>query len=82
MFTQEDVNIIVSELPTGAITEISRETTISRPTVYRFFNGKKVRPASQSRIYMAALKIIQRDREATRRIIQERSRILGEPLTN
>lgn len=81
MFTQEDVNIIALELPAGAIAEISRETTISRPTVYRFFNGKKIRNASQSRIYLAALKIIKRDREATRKIIQERTRILGEPAT-
>jgi len=76
MFTQEDVNIIKKELPSSAIMEIYHKTGISRPTIYRFLNGKKVRTNSQQRIYVAALKIIERDKVKTSRIKRERSRIL------
>lgn len=77
MFTQEDVNIIANELPSSAVIEISKKTGISRPTIYRFLKGNKIRSRLQERIYMAALKIIKRDKIKTQKIKQERSRILS-----
>lgn len=77
MFTQEDVDMIVNELPSSAIIEIAEKTGISRPTVYRFFNGTKIRTDLQERIYVAALKIIERDRNRSQKIKDERSRILN-----
>lgn len=78
MFTQEDVNIIKNELPTSAIMEIHRKTGISRPTIYRFLNGEKIRSRFQERIYLAALKIIEQDKIRTNKIKKERKRILKE----
>jgi len=78
MFTQEDVNIIRNELATSAVMEISKKTGISRPTIYRFLSGEKIRSRFQERIYVAALKIIERDKIKTSQIKQERSRILNE----
>lgn len=80
MFTQEDVNIIKKELPSSAIMEIHKKTGISRPTIYRFLNGEKIRSAYQHRIYLAALKIIEKDKIRTNKIMQERGRILKEAL--
>lgn len=78
MFTQDDVNILQKELPTSAVMEISKKTGISRPTIYRFLNGDRIRSRLQERIYVAALKIIERDKIKTNKIKQERSRILNE----
>lgn len=78
MFTQADVNIIKNELPTSAIMEIHRKTGISRPTIYRFLKGEKIRSRFQERIYVAALKIIERDKIRTDKIKKERKRILKE----
>ena len=72
MFTQEDVNIIKKELPTSAIMDIHKKTGISRPTIYRFLNGKKIRSTFQERIYLAALKFIERDKIKTNKIKKER----------
>lgn len=80
MFTQEDVNIIKKELPTSAVMEIHKKTGISRPTIYRFLGGEKIRSGYQERIYMAALKIIERDKLKTNKIKRERLRILNEAL--
>ncbi len=77
MFTQEDVNIIKNELPTSAIMEIHSKTGISRPTIYKFLKGEKIRSKSQERIYLAALKIIEREKLKTDKIKKERIRILG-----
>ncbi len=78
MFTQEDVNIIANELPSSAVMEIAKKTGISRPTIYRFLNGNKIRSNYQERIYVAALKIIERDKIKTQKIKEQRSRILSE----
>lgn len=77
MFTQDDVNIIKNALPTSAIMEISKMTGISRPTIYRFLGGRKIRYRFQEKIYVAALKFIERDKIKTKKIKKERSRILG-----
>ncbi len=78
MFTQEDVNIIADKLPSSAVIEISKKTGISRPTIYRFLKGNKIRSRLQEHIYIAALKIIERDKIKTQKIKQQRSRILSE----
>jgi|CXWL01.1.fsa_nt_gi predicted transcriptional regulator len=77
MFTQTDVNILKRVLPTSAVMEINKRTGISRPTIYRFLNGEKIRTRLQIRIYTTALKIIERDKITTGKIKQERSRILN-----
>ncbi len=77
MFTQTDVNILKKELPTSAVMEINKRTGISRPTIYRFLSGEKIRTGLQIRIYTTALKIIERDKITTGKIKQERSRILN-----
>lgn len=78
MFTQEDVNIIANQLPSSAVMEIAKKTGISRPTIYRFLKGNKIRSQHQQRIYVAALKIIERDKIKTEKIKERRSRILSE----
>lgn len=80
MFTQQDVDMIIGELPSSAIQEIASKTGISRPTVYRFFRGEKIRSQFQERIYLAALKIIERDRNRTQKIMEQRTRILNKPV--
>lgn len=80
MFTQDDVNILKNQLPTSAVMEIYRRTRISRPTIYRFLNGEKIRYRLQLKIYSAALKIIERDKIKTGKIRQERSRIFNTEL--
>lgn len=80
MFTQDDVNILKNQLPTSAVMEIYRRTRISRPTIYRFLNGEKIRTRYQLRIYSAALKIIERDKIKTGKLRQERSRIFNTEL--
>lgn len=77
MFTQDDVNILKNQLPTSAVMEIFKRTKVSRPTIYRFLNGEKVRYALQLKIYSAALKIIERDKIRTGKIKQQRERILN-----
>lgn len=77
MFTQSDVNILKEQLPTSAVMEIFKRTKISRPTIYKFLNGEKIRARFQIRIYSTALKIIERDKIQTGKIKKERSRILN-----
>lgn len=77
MFTQSDVNILKEQLPTSAVMEIFKRTKISRPTIYKFLNGEKIRSRHQIRIYTTALKIIERDKIQTGKIKKERSRILN-----
>ena len=77
MFTQDDVNIIKDELPSSAVIEIAKKTGISRPTIYRFLKGKKIRSGFMEIIYVAALKLIERDRIKTQKIKEQRSRILN-----
>jgi hypothetical protein len=77
MFTQSDVNILKEQLPTSAVMEIFKRTKISRPTIYRFLNGEKIRTRFQIRIYVTALKIIERDKIQTGKIKKEGSRILN-----
>ena len=79
MFTQKDVDILNNELPTSAVMEIHKKTAISRPTIYRFLHGLKVRSSIQDRIYIAALEVIEQDKIITRSIKRERARILQEP---
>lgn len=77
MFTQEDVHIIAAELPSNAIEEIAHKAGVSRATTYRFFQGLKVRQHNQERIYLAALKVIEKDKARTKKIREERARILN-----
>lgn len=77
MFTQNDVDILKKQLPTSAIMEIFKRSKVSRPTIYRFLKGKKVRYSLQLKIYSAALKIIERDKIRTEKIKLQRERILN-----
>ncbi|MBS1635413.1 MAG: hypothetical protein JST26_05775 [Bacteroidetes bacterium] len=79
MFTQEDVDMIAGELPPSAVGEIARKTKISRPTIYRFLNGERIRTRYQEQIYLAALKIIEHDRNRTQKIKELRTQILNKP---
>lgn len=58
MFTKEEIELVKNELPDRAMTQLAIETGISRPTIYRFFEGKKIKSYMQEQIYLAALKII------------------------
>lgn len=60
MFTKEEIELIKRELPSRAVTELAKETGISRPTIYRFFEGKKVKSYLQETIYLAALRVIEK----------------------
>jgi hypothetical protein len=77
MFTQEDVNIIAKDLPTEAVMEIHKTTKISRPTIYKFLAGKKVRSNFGERIYVCALEIIKRNKLNEKRIRTQRNKILS-----
>lgn len=75
MFTQEDVNRIALELPAKAMQDIASKAHVSRPTVYRFFQGIKVR--QQERIYMAALSVIERDRIRVQRVREKHAKLFS-----
>ena len=80
MFTQKDVDILNEALPSNAIMDIHKKTTISRPTIYRFLNGCKIRTFLQEKIYIAALEVIEEEKIRLQRIKKKRSRILKEVL--
>ena len=82
MFTQADVDMIALELPSAAIGQIASKAGVSKPTVYRFFQGIKVRPDSQERIYLAALKVIQKEKARIRRIREKRAGVLNQKPEN
>lgn len=77
MFTQDDVNIVAKALPSEAIMEINKNTGISRPTIYKFLRGEKVRSKSQERIYSNALKIIERDKLKEKKFKKQQARIFS-----
>lgn len=58
MFTQSDVQILVSQLPDRAVGKIKKKAKISTPTILKFFRGEKIRSDKAERIYAAALSLI------------------------
>lgn len=78
MFTQEDVDMIAVELPSSAMEMIATKAGVSKPTVYRFFQGIKIREQSGERIYLAALKLIQKNKARAKRIRAKRAKILNQ----
>lgn len=69
MFTPQDVNILKVQLPSGAIVEICKATHISRPTIYKFLSGGKVKSEFQLKIVKSALKLIEQDKIKTQKVV-------------
>ncbi len=63
MFTQHDVQILVSQLPDRSVAKIKKKTKISRPTINKFLRGEKVTSDKAERIYAAALSLIRQNRK-------------------
>lgn len=59
MFTQSDVQILVSLLPPNAVKQIQEKTTISTTTIKKFLRGEKIRADFAQRIYEAALSLVE-----------------------
>ena len=59
MFTQNDVQILEKLLPSKGVKLIREKTTISKPTIKKFFKGEKIRTDLAQIIYEAALSLIE-----------------------
>lgn len=59
MFSTEEISKIKNELPIRAAYLINEKTGISRPTIYKFFNGGKVRPYYAREILECALDLVE-----------------------
>lgn len=78
MYTQDDVDMIAVELPSSAMEKIATKAGVSKPTVYRFFQGVKIREQSQERIYQAALQVIQKNKTRKKKLQEKRAKILNQ----
>jgi hypothetical protein len=54
---------IMNQLPTNGIVEIKKESGVSKPTIYKFFYGKKVRSNLAEKIIEAIIKVLTRELE-------------------
>lgn len=54
---------IMHQLPTNGIVEIKKESGVSKPTIYKFFYGKKVRSNLAERIIEAIITVLTRELE-------------------
>jgi hypothetical protein len=75
MFTQDDVEIIAKALPSEAVMEIHKLTKVSRPTIYKFLRGEKIRSKLADAIYLFALKIIAREKRKEKLIKKRRAKV-------
>lgn len=80
MFSQQDVDILKGALPPHCLHEIATEAKVCRMTVYRFLSGQVIKPAHQKAVYLAALKVIEKDKEKTGEIRYLRGRLLNNDL--
>jgi hypothetical protein len=77
MFKQDDVKMLATELPSNAIMEIHKQTKISRPTIYKFLRGEKIRSKSAEIIYLLALKIIAREKHREKQIKTQQEKVFS-----
>jgi DNA-binding phage protein len=72
IFTTEDLFQLRDNLPLKGIAMIAIDTGISRPTIYKFFQSKRIKRSIARKIITSALKIIgqedQRDYQLKREI--------------
>ncbi|MCB0395862.1 MAG: hypothetical protein KDD36_04385 [Flavobacteriales bacterium] len=59
MFSEQEIQNLKKALPTRAAYDISEQTGISRSTIYKFFNGGKVRTYCAQRIFESALLLVE-----------------------
>lgn len=76
MFTQSDVQILASLLPSRAVKRISRKTKISRPTIYKFLNGKKIRTDLAQKIYEAGVLLAEENKSKETLLRQKSAELL------
>lgn len=76
MFTQHDVQILVKLLPSQAVRLIRQKTTISKPTIKKFFDGGKIRTDLAQRIYEAALSLIEENNSKENELRKKTARLL------
>lgn len=72
MFNKSDVELLKNQLAKlfdNYIEKVMAKSSLSRPTVSKFFNFQKVRPVNAGKIYDAGLELIQEESS------QHRSRI-------
>ena len=60
-FSEVEIKKLKSELPPNGIVKIAELTGISKATIYKFFNHKKIRLSTAGEIVEAGLKVIQED---------------------
>ncbi len=70
MITKKQIRQLKKELPLRAAYTIAEETGISRPTIYKFLNGGRVREYYAKEIMVSALKIID-DSKASSEILNK-----------
>lgn len=54
---------IMHQLPTKGIEEVTKESGVSKPTIYKFLYGKKVRSNLAEKIIEAIIKVLSREIE-------------------
>jgi len=63
MFTQEDIKRFKEELPAIGIRLIKERTGVSRPTIYKFIDGKEIRLPIAEKIWLEGWIIIKELKE-------------------
>lgn len=76
MFTKREANLLKKQLPTNSIIEISTKRNISRPTIYKFFRGEKIRSYHAKAIYEEALEILEREKTETSNLVRKAEEII------
>lgn len=68
---------IMHQLPTNGIVEITKESGVSKPTIYKFFYGKKVRSNLAEKIIEAIIKVLTRELEKNSALDNRLNSLLG-----
>lgn len=77
MFTSEQINKVKGELPIRAAYTIAEDTGISRPTIYKFFNGGQVRSYYANEIMESALKLVEQKNFTVNSLQKKYQTLLG-----
>lgn len=59
MLDKDDLQLIVDQLPPDYKNKLAKMTDLSRTTVWKFFKGEEMKPASFEKIYDAALVLVE-----------------------
>ncbi|MCB9448650.1 MAG: hypothetical protein H6585_09935 [Flavobacteriales bacterium] len=79
MFSKDEIARIKEELPIRAAYIIHEKTNISRPTIYKFFNGGNVRPYYASEILACALELLEEKKNTLGSLRKKYNIIMEDP---